>query len=97
MKPLLALLLLIIALAVPAIALGGPSDQHPGVYRFRPERPGECAARERERQVAPRPVRPQRLGNLPPAFVIRLVDPQRSSRAAAAPAFDPCAIIERVK
>ena len=97
MKPLLALLLLIVALAVPAIAFSGPSDRHPGVYQFRPERPGECATRERERQVAPRPVRPQRLADLPPAYVIRLVSPQRPPRAAATPAFDPCAIIERVK
>jgi hypothetical protein len=97
MKPLLALLLLVIALAIPAGAFGAPPDRYPGVYQFRPMAPGECAARQRERQLSPRPVRPQRLGDLPAAYVIRLANPGKAPTTFAQPGFDPCAMIERVK
>jgi hypothetical protein len=92
MKPRLALLLLIASAAAPPLAGAAPSDRHPGIYRFRASRPAECALKER--QALRRPVHPSKLGDLPPAYVIRLSNPAPPRQA---PVDDPCATLERVK
>jgi hypothetical protein len=87
------------ALASAATAAAAPSDRHPGVYQFRPIDPAVCASRERQKGP-PKPVRSQRLGDLPAAYVIRLGGPLATAlrgEAPAQPTYDPCAGIERVR
>src|SRR5258705_13403097 len=102
MKPDLLPLLLAAVVLAPFPASAAPSDRHPGVYQFTPLAPGECAQRQRERRLVPRRERMWKLADLPAAYVIRLGDSKPapragSARAFAAPAYDPCAMIERVK
>jgi len=87
------------ALASAAAAVAAPSDRHPGVYQFRPVDPAVCAHRERQKGP-PKPVRSQRLGDLPAAYVIRLAgSPATAPRARPEdqPTYDHCAGIERVR
>ncbi len=91
-------LLLVAAVLAPSQALTATADRHPGIYQFAPISPMACAAKQRERRPAPRPERLQKLGDLPPAYVIRLAAIERpATRAFAAPGYDPCGSIERVK
>ncbi len=93
-KPLI-LLTLAAALLAPAAGLAQPSaqtpDRHPGVYQFQPLPTGYCASRQQQDfKPDSAPARFQRLGELPPAYSIRL-----SARLSAItpPAYDPCATV----
>jgi hypothetical protein len=103
MKPRLVCLALSSLIAAPALAWSAPADLHSGIYQFRVPAPGECALRQRERAPVVRGQRPQRLGDLPRAYVIRLVNPgpvtvAGSQRVAlGAPGIAACEVIERVK
>jgi hypothetical protein len=101
MKRRFFLLFLASAVVAQACAAAAPSDRRPGVYQFTPISPSVCAGRQWERRLAPRPERLQKLGDLPPAYFIRLGDvrtaPIARPRPFAAPGYDPCATIERVK
>ena len=96
-----------LAAALSAIAAAGAAfaggDRHPGVYQFAPLPPGWCAGRQPQ-DWAPQgpPPRITPLGDLPPAYVIRInapasapptSPPLRAGPAAQAsrPAYDPCA------
>jgi hypothetical protein len=93
--------LLAAVVLTPSVGLSAPSDRHPGIYQFNPVSPAVCAGKERERRLTPpRRERLQRLGDLPPAYVIRLSNAGPAAgapRPFVAPAYDPCAMIERVK
>jgi hypothetical protein len=97
----------LIFLAVAAAALSGASnaaaaaDRHPGVYQFAPLTPGWCATQAQGWRPKESPARLARLGDLPPAYAIRVnapapATPARYGFLAAPPilgnpAFDPCA------
>lgn len=66
--PLLAGLIVLPAAQAPVAA-----DRHPGFWRFGPA-PAE-ACKEQVRRDAAKPVKPQRLTELPPAYAIRLGGP----------------------
>ena len=95
-------LTLVGAVLAPAAALGTPSDRHPGVYQFMVLPEGYCASAQR--QAGPvQPPKLSRLGDLPPAYAIRLTAPSAVGPPAASPLtslppatanaapFDPCA------
>lgn len=71
----LAVALLAALVAVPAVAAAGPSDRHPGFYKFAPASVETC--REQHKQSLKVPAKPQRLTELPPAYAVRLSDTQR--------------------
>ena len=96
----LAAALSVIAAAGAAFAGG---DRHRGVYQFAPLPPGWCAGHQPQ-DWAPEgpPARITPLGDLPPAYVIRInapaSGPPRDSQfltgpaaLASRPAYDPCA------
>jgi len=89
MKTLFLSLLVTTGVLAPGIGAAGPSDRHPGVYQFAPISGSVCAGKERERRVQPRRERLQKLGDLPPAYVIRLTETKP-------PLYDPCATVEGV-
>ncbi|HEX7758379.1 MAG TPA: hypothetical protein VF459_02675 [Caulobacteraceae bacterium] len=68
-----------------AQAAGQTPDRHEGVFQFSPLPRGYCANRQRQGfKPESVPARLQRLGDLPPAYVIRLL-------AGTPPPYDPCA------
>ena len=76
-------------------------DRHPGVYQFSPLTPGWCATQAQGWSAKDAPARVARLGDLPPAYVIRVDAPTAPSPkpygqlapppVLGNPAFDPCA------
>jgi hypothetical protein len=71
-----AVLIFAAALAAPAAA----ADRHEGMYRFAPAPEQHC--REQVREMQARPTRPLRLGELPPAYAIRLKNVPKSKATA---------------
>lgn len=61
----------LIALAAAAVSLGA-ADRHEGFYRFAPAPEQHCIEQVRRQEAAPS--KPQRLGELPAAYAIRLKD-----------------------
>jgi len=77
------------ALAVAAVSAAAMSaDRHPGIYEFAPASPEHC--REQAAQQQARPGRPQKLGELPRAYAIRLKD-------SAPPKQEACVRLRRVR
>ncbi len=96
-----------LAAALPATFAAGAAfagaDRHPGVYQFAPMPPGLCAGHQPQ-DWAPEgpPARITPLGDLPPAYVIRIDAPASAppsrfrfrtgpSDKAPRPAYEPCA------
>jgi hypothetical protein len=66
----------LVALAAAAVSLAG-ADRHPGVWRFADAPAEQCIEQVRRAQAKPK--EPEKLGELPPAYAIRLSsDPNRS-------------------
>lgn len=82
MKPFSALVL------IAASAAAVSPDRHPGIYEFAPANPAYC--REQAAQQKLWVNRPQRLGDLPPSYTIRLKD-HRSPKQEA------CVRLRRVR
>lgn len=97
----------LIFLTVASIALttatgaSAAHDRRPGVYQFTPLTPGWCATQPQAWRKPDAPARAERLGDLPPAYVIRIDAPTPVAprpygqlvppQGLGNPAFDPCA------
>lgn len=89
------------AALIAATGATAAQDRHPGVYQFTPLTPGWCATQAQGWRPDEAPARVERLGELPPAYTIRINAPTRVApkpyghvvppSVLGNPAFDPCA------